>query len=147
MSSSAFDDLLGGFVAQLNAAPAVCDHIDTDPDIDPLPKGRAQSVVIVLGQAQPAQLAGIAGNPVDWITEVQVKCFASANATSARPSANTLANAAYTRLSLAQNLGLGDGVYIGEPRIEWATEQTATRLAATTLIYTVMHRTSGGTLN
>ena len=145
--SSAFDTLLDAFVAQLSAATPVCSHIDTDPDAEPLPKDRTQSVLVQLGQSQSMQLAGIHGNPVDWSTEVHVKCFASANATSARPAANALANAVYTRLASAPDLGLGDGIFIGEPRIEWASEQAATRLAATTLIYTVTHRTSGGTLN
>ena len=45
------------------------------------------------------------------------------------------------------SVGLGSGVFIGEPAIEWATEQAATRLAITTLTYTVSHRTSGGSLN
>ena len=143
---SAFDDLLDGFVAQLIAATPVCDRIVTDDD-EPLPNGCTQAIVIFPTQAPPAQLGGISGNPVDWLTEVHVKCYASANSTSARPLANALANAAYTRLSATPDLGLGDGVFIGEPRIEWGSERAATRLAATTLIYTVTHRTSGGTLN
>ncbi len=145
--SSAFDDLVAGFVTSLTSVIPVCTFVETDPDAEPLPSGRTTSILITLGAAQPQQLGGIAGNPVDWATEVNVKCFASANATSARPAANTLANAAYTRLATDPSVGLGASVFIGEPRIEWEAEQAATRLATTTLIYTVSHRTSGGSLN
>lgn len=145
--SSAFDSILDGFVTLLNSATPVCPFVETDAEAEPLPAGRTQSIVVTLGTAQPQQLGGIAGNPVDWATEVKVNCFASANATSARPAANTLANAAYTRLATDPSLGLGVGVFIGEPRIEWETEQGATRMALATLIYTVSHRTSGGSLN
>ena len=144
---SAFDDLITGFVAALNAGTPVCPYIDTDGDSEPLPAGRTASIVITLGSSQATQLGGIAGQPVDWLTEVQVKCFASANATSARPAANTLASAAYARLATDPSVGLGIAVFIGDPAIAWETDTAATRLAATTLTYTVAHRTSGGTLN
>lgn len=145
--SSAFDSLVAGFTALLGQPTAVCPYIETDADSEPLPAGRNQSILVTLDNAQPQQLGGLAGNPVDWQTEVHVKCFASANATSARPAANTLANAAYTRLATDPGLGLGVGIFIGEPRIEWQTEQATTRLAVATLIYTVQHRTTGSSLN
>lgn len=145
--SSAFDAIIDAFASQLAAAPAVSARIEKDPESDPLPEGTTEAIHIVLGSAQPMPMGGIAGAPVDWTTEIHVKCFAGAKATSARPAANTLANAAYTRLAAAPDIGLGVGIFIGEPRIEWASEQRDTRLAATTLIYTVTHRTSGGNLN
>lgn len=145
--SSAFDSIVAGFAALLASGTAVCSFIETDDDTEPLPAGRTQSILIVLGNAQPQQLGGIAGNPVDWLTEISVKCYASAHATSARPAANTLANAAYTRLATDPSLALGSEVFIGEPRIEWETDQSATRMAIATLTYTVSHRTTGGTLN
>lgn len=145
--SSAFDNILNGFVALLTSATPVCPFVETDAETEPLPAGRTASILVTLGTAQPQQLGGIAGNPVDWATEVSVKCFASANATSARPAANTLANAAYTRLATDPSLGLGAGAYIGEPRIEWESDQAATRMALATLIYTVSHRTTSGSLN
>lgn len=145
--SSAFDAIVSGFIALLSAATPVCPNIESDGDSEPLPAGRTASILVILGNAQPSQLGGIIGNPVDWQTEVAVKCFASANATSARPAANTLANAAYTRLATDPSLGLGSNVFIGEPVIEWETDQAATRLACATLTYTVSHRTTGGNLN
>lgn len=145
--SSAFDSLISGATALLTAATSVCPHVGTDADVEPLPAGRTAAIVVTLGTAQPQQMGGIAGNPVDWLTDLRVGCYASANAASARAAANTLANAAYTRLATDPSLGLGAGVFIGEPRIEWATEQAATRLACATLIYSVSHRTSGGNLN
>lgn len=144
--STAFDSILTGFATLLASGTPVCPYIETDEDAEPLPTGRTQSILVVLGSAQAQQLAGLSGNPVDWLTEVHVKCYASANATSARPAANTLANAAYTRLATDPSLGLGVSVFIGEPRIEWETDQTATRMALATLIYTVSHRTTGGSL-
>jgi len=145
--SSAFDSIITGFVTLLTQNPAVCPFVETDEDENPIPTGRATSILVTLGNADPQQLGGINGNPVDWLTEVRVRCIASANATSARPAANTLANAAYTRLASTPDLALGTGCYIGQPRIEWDVERAATRLAAATLIYTVQHRTAGGILN
>ena len=145
--SSAFDSLISGFTTLLSSSTPVCPYIDTDGDAEPLPAGRTQSILVTLGSAQAQLLGGLTGNPVDWLTEVHVKCFASAHSTSARPAANALANAAYTRLATDPSVGLGVGVYIGEPRIEWETDQNATRMALATLIYTVSHRTSGGSLN
>lgn len=147
--SGAFDSLVDGFVAQLTAATAVCPFIETDGDAEPLPAGRTTSIVVLLSAAEPQQMGGIAGNPVDWITEVRVKCYASANATSARPAANTLASAAYARLAATPSLAIasGSGVFIGEPRISFETEQAATRMACTTLTYSVSHRTTNLTLD
>lgn len=145
--SSAFDSIITGFVTQLNAGTPVCPFVETDEDENPIPEGRATSILVTMGSAEPQALGGIHGNPVDWLTEVRVRCVASANATSARPAANTLANAAYTRLAAAPDLGLGDGTHIGQPRIEWDVERAATRLAAATLVYTVSHRTAAGNLN
>jgi len=146
---SAFDTLVDGFVARLSASTAVCPFIETDGDAEPLPTGRTASIVVTLGNAEPQQMGGITGNPVDWLTEVQVKCFASANGTSARPAANNLASAAYARLATDPSLAIaaGSGVFIGEPRIEWETEQAATRMACTTLTYSVSHRTTNSTLD
>lgn len=144
---AAFDDIIGGFVARLSLATAVCAFIEADQDAEPMPAGRTSAIVVVLSNATPQQLGGIAGNPVDWVTEVHVKCFATANAISARPAANTLAAAAYARLAATPDLGLGTGVFIGEPRLEWNIEQSATRMALATLIYSVSHRTNNQTLN
>lgn len=145
--SSAFDSLITGVVTLLNTATAVCPYVGTEADAEPLPAGRSAAIIVTLGNADPQQMAGIAGNPVDWVTEVHVSCYASATASSARAAANTLANAAYTRLATDPSLGLGVGVFAGEPRIQWSTEQAATRLACANLVYSVSHRTSGGNLN
>lgn len=147
--STAFDDLINGFVAQLSAGTPVCEHIETDEDSDPLPEGRATTVCIALGAAQPQQLGGLDGNPIDWVTEVQVRCYATVNGTSARPAANALAAAVYARLAATPDLGLDPqkGVFIGTPRIDWLTQRAETRLAAATLVYSVAHRTTFATLD
>lgn len=147
--STAFDNLVAGFVAKLSAATAVCPNIDTDGDAEPLPAGRTTSILVLLGHAEPVQLGGLQGNPVDWVTEVAVKCFATAQGTSARPAANTLAGAAYARLALDPSLGIAAaaGVFIGEPAIDFETDQAANRVACTTLTYSVRHRTTSLTLD
>lgn len=147
--STAFDYIIQAFVDQLSAATPVCDHIETDEDSDPLPAGRAASITVTLGIAQPQQLGGIAGQPVDWTTEVVLRCFAVSIGTSARPAANALAAAVYARLAASPDLGLdpAKGIFIGEPRIEWASQRAETRLASTTLTYSVSHRTTSATLD
>lgn len=147
--STVFDDLINGFVAQLSAGTPVCDFIETDEDSDPLPAGRLASITVTLGAAQPQQLGGIAGQPVDWVTEVALRCFAASTGTSARPAANALAASVYQRLAAAPDLGLdpAKGVFIGEPRIDWTSQRAETRLAAATLVYSVAHRTTFATLD
>lgn len=144
---SAFDTLLDAFVSTLNTPTPVCAHIETDGDTDPLPAGRTASIIVELGGSQSTQLGGLSGNPVDWATQIHVKCFASATAASARPAANALASAAYSRLSADPGLGLGASVFIGEPQIAWDAAQVANRICCASLTYTVSHRTTGGTLN
>ena len=82
---------------------------------------------------------------MDWVTQIAVRCMASANATSARPGANALAGAAYARIATDPSLGI-TGVWIGEPAIAWESDTAATRLAICTLTYNVQHRTVGLTL-
>lgn len=147
--STAFESLVTAFVSKLSANPAVCTYVEADADAEPLPAGRTASILVVLGNSQPQQLGGLQGNPVEWITQVTVKCFASANAASARPAAYALAGAAYARLAADPSLGLAgsSGTFIGEPDIEPETDQAATRLACANLVYSVRHRTTSLTLD
>lgn len=146
---SAFDTLIDAFATKLGEATAVCARIVKDlDDQEALPASYTNAIVINLQNADPQQLGDIRGNPVDWITNVTVKCMASATATSARPAAGALAASAYARLSSDPALGIaaGSGVYIGEPSISWELGQAATRFCACTLTYSVRHRTTSLTL-
>lgn len=141
---TAFDALVDAIVDVLSAGTPVSATILTD-EAEPVADGAQTAIVVVLGDAVPQQLGGITGNPVDWLTEVQVRCMARAAATSARPAASALAAAAYARLAADPSVGLEDA-FIGEPTIRWEVEKSATRLALCTLIYTVQHRTTSLTL-
>jgi hypothetical protein len=143
--STAFDNILDAFAAKLRAATPVSNFIFVDEYDEPLPLGQSEAVVVSLGDSDPQPLGSLAFNPVDWITQVNVKCLTSANATSPRPAAGTLAAAAYARLATDPSLGM-DGVFIGEPLLHREAEQAATRLATCTLTYSVHHRTTGLTL-
>ena len=142
--STAFDDLLDAFETALAATPVICSNILTD-DPDPLSVDDTEAIVVSLGTSECLQLGAIQGNPVDWTTKVRVKCFAAANATSARPAAHALAEAAYARLAADPSVGIS-GVFIGEPAIERESDRAATRSYAVTLTYNVAHRTTGLTL-
>ena len=142
--STAFDALLDAFEAALAATPVICSNILTD-DPDPLSVDDTEAIVVSLGVSDPQQLGQLQGNPVDWATEVHVKCFAAANATSARPAAHTLMKSAYARLAADPSLGI-DGVFIGEPAISRESDRAATRTYAVTLTYNVQHRTTSLTL-
>ena len=51
------------------------------------------------------------------------------------------------RLALAAlAIAAASGVFIGEPRLDWAVERAATRQACATLTYSVQHRTTSQTL-
>jgi len=144
--TTAFNTITDAFVAKLQAATAVCPNISADGDAEPLPAGQSQSILVLLSSAEPQQMAGILGNPVDWVTTVRVMCFAAVAGASARTTANNLANAAYTRLATDPSLGIS-GVFIGEPRISFETDQAANRQAIATLEYSVQHRTINSTLD
>lgn len=143
MSTTAFDDIIGAFQARLQLATAVCPNIEVDDDAEPLPAARTESVLITLAGAEPEPLGGIEGNPIDWITRVNVHCFASNTGSSARPAVNTLARKVYERLAADKALGLAadKGVYIGEPKFSWETDKADRRYARCTLAYQVRHRT------
>jgi len=145
--STAFDDLVDAFALQLGQAPAVCANIYTD-DADPLPVGDASSVLVTLGSSEPETLGGVHGNPIDWLTQVQVHCVARTIATSARPGAHTLAALVYARLAADPSVGMADdaGVHIGEPAISREIDKASNRMAVCTLSYSVRHRTSSSTL-
>lgn len=142
--STAFDTLIDAFATKLAEATAVCATILKD-DVEPLPEGTTSAIVIHLVSAEAQVLGQLANNPVDWLTQIAVRCLATANATSARPGANTLAGAAYARLAADPSLGIA-GVWIGEPSIAWESDTTATRMTIATLTYNVAHRTAGLTL-
>lgn len=144
MTATAFDTIIDAFATKLAEATAVCSHIYKD-DVEPLPEDNATAIVIQLMSAEAQVLGELAGNPVDWVTQIAVRCMASANATSARPVANALAGAAYARIATDPSLGI-TGVWIGEPSIAWESDTAATRLAICTLTYNVQHRTVGLTL-
>ena len=143
MTATAFDTILDAFASKLAEATAVCANIYTDDVV--LPEGDSTSIVLQLVGAEAQVLGELAGNPVDWVTQIAVRCIASANAASARAVANALAGAAYARLAATPSLGI-TGVWIGEPVLEWETETAATRLASAQLTYNVQHRTVGLTL-
>lgn len=146
---SAFDTLIAAFAAKLSAATAISARIVTDlDDQDALPAGYTDAIVINLQNADPEQVGGILGNPVDWVTTVTVRCMASATGATARTAAGTLASAAYARLATDPTLGIAtaSGVHIGEPAIGWDLGQAATRFCACTLTYSVRHRTTSLTL-
>ena len=142
--STAFDTIEDAFATKLAQATAVCAHILVD-EVEPLPAEYESAINITLVSAEPQQLGLIDGNPIDWITQIHVRCYASAKATSPRPAANTLAGAAYARLAADPSLGIA-GVYIGEPTLSWEFDQAATRMAICVMAYNVQHRTSGLTL-
>lgn len=149
MSDTQFDLIADGFLSVLSAATAVSSDIKVDEyDEDPVAGGKADAVRINLDTSDPQLVGGIDGNPVDWVTVVRVHCFASVAGASARPACNTLAKNAYAKLAANKSLGIdaSKGVYIGEPRIEWATDKAATRLARATLTYRVTHRTAAGAI-
>lgn len=143
---TAFDDIADAIATLLGQSPAVCAVIEQD-DVEPLPAGDAdqQAIVVVLGDSEPQQLGGIAGNPIDWVTTVFVRCLATAAADNARPLANGLAAAAYARLAATPDLGI-TGVYIGEPTLRRRADRSAYRHAEVALVYDVQHRTSSQTL-
>ncbi len=142
--STAFDTLEDSISAKLAESPAVCVHILVD-EVEPLPADYEAAINIVPIGADPQQFGLIDGNPIDWITQIHVRCYASAKATSPRPAANALAGAAYARLAADPSIGI-PGVYIGEPTLSWEFDQAATRMTIATLTYNVAHRTTGLTL-
>lgn len=145
MSGTVFDAVIGAFKTVLQQAPAVCTVIEED-SVDEVPEDVAQAVDVALDIANPQQLGGIQGNPVEWDVRVRVSLYARKTGASARADLGVLLAAVYARLAANQSLGLGDGVFIGEPTVDWSSARQAQRLNGCDLYYTVRCRTSGLTL-
>jgi len=143
-----FEAIVDAFASRLSASPALSGYIDKH-DADPMPDSRSSSILVRILAAEPQQLGGIAGNPVDWVSLVEVQCAATTVHTvavpTAVPPAMALVLAAYARLASTPDLGLPveAGVFIGEPVIRFPEPvQAANRIAVCTLSYSVQHRTT-----
>jgi hypothetical protein len=142
LSDTVFDDIIAAFKTVLQQAPAVCAVVETD-DVDEVPEDVGQAVHVELDNANPQQLGGIQGNPVEWEVRVRVGLYVRKSGASARPDLGVLLATVYARLAANTNLGLGDGVFIGEPTVDWSAARLAQRLNECDLYYTVRCRTSG----
>lgn len=145
MSDTVFDDIIAAFKTVLQQSPAVCTVVETD-DVDEVPEDVAQAVHVELDNANPQQLGGIQGNPVEWEVRVRVGLYVRKSGASARPDLSVLLATVYARLAANTNLGLGDRVFIGEPTVDWSAARLAQRLNECDLYYPVRCRTSGMTL-
>lgn len=146
MSGTVFDDVIDAFQTVLQQAPAVCPLVETD-DVDEVPEDVAQALHLALDSANPQQLGGLQGNPVEWELRVRVGLYVRKSGASARADVGTLLAAVYARLAANPSLGLGDGVFISEPVLDWSAARQAQRMNGCDLFYTVRCRTSGSTLD
>lgn len=145
MSDTVFDDIVDAFKTVLQQAPAVCTVVETD-DVDAVPEEVVQAVHVELDNANPRLVGGIQGNPVEWEVRVRVSLYVRKSGASARPDLGVLLAAVYARLAANANLALGDGVFLGEPAVDWSAARQAQRLNECDLYYPVRCRTSGQTL-
>lgn len=145
MSDTVFDAIAYAFKSVLESGTPVCNVIELD-ESEEIADGLAEAVAITPASAVPDRVGGIEGNPVEWSYRVRLELYASARGASARVAANDLFTRVYARLAADPSLGLGAGVYIGDPAVDWSQIRRVKRYACCDLYYTVRCRTGGATL-
>ena len=147
---SAFDQLVSTVLALLMQAPAVTSGlIGEDVDLASLPETTEEAISVSLSGSDPQDATVLLGAPVDWITAVQVECYARRDARSAAGRASrALHGKVYQRLLTGNPVGAAIvGADVRQPSIRTDQQVLDTRTGVTVAVYPVLHRTVGGTLN
>jgi len=147
---NAHDAIVDAILALLRQAPAVTSGvIGEEVDIATLPETTAEAVSVSILGSDPATPAPLYYAPVDWLTTVQIECYARRDARSPSGRASRALHArVYARLMTGQPLATAvPGTDLRAPSIRSDQQPLDTRLGVTTGLYPVQHRTQGNTLD
>ena len=145
---NAFDELIDAVLALLQQAPAVTTGlIGEDVDLDSLPEATAEAVSVSIAGSDPQQPTALMGAPVDWVTTLQIECYARRDARGpAGRASRALAERVYQRLLAGNPIGQAmAGADVRPPSLRTDRLALDTRTGITTALYPVDHRTMGHT--
>ncbi len=140
---TAHGDIAAAIVARLQSSPAVCPVV-LRSRMRPIAEQDSQAVVVRLGRSV-AERTAILGAPIQWMTDVQIECYAEAAATPGDAAVDDLLQAVYTRLMADKSLG-GRAQDVMPQDIEWDNAAQAMPAGCATLTVQVVHTTGANTL-
>ena len=147
---NAFDALIDVVLQLLSQAPAVTSGpIGEEIDIGNLGEDVTEAVSVSLVASDPQNPQVMTGAPVDWVSSIQIECYARRDARGAAGRASRALHAqVYARLMGNLQLGAAlPGADLRQPAIRSDQQLLDTRTGVTAGIYPVLHRTVGSTLN
>lgn len=147
---NAFDQLVDTVLGLLRQSPPVtAGLIGEDVDLDNLPETTAEAVSVSIAGSDPQQPAALLGAPVDWVTTLQVECYARRDARGpAGRASRVLAEKVYQRLMDGNPVGQAIvGADVRPPSLRTDHQALDTRTGITVALYPVDHRTMGHTFN
>lgn len=141
---TAFATIVSAVIAQLSAAPAVCDKIYRSSG-SVVPDQVDQAINVEFNRALP-QLAAIAGAPIDWSSTISVECFARSMTESGDLAVDPLLFAVFERLAQDPTLGglIGDLAVAG---VEAENSVEGKKTGWVRITYVADHRTNNSTLD
>ena len=142
--TTAFSKVVAAVVAVLGSTPAVSSTIYRARPTD-LPD-QVESAVNVYFETALPQLGAIAGAPVDWISKINVECYARSLRDSGDIAVDPLFEAVYERLARNPTLGgVVDDLVISAIEAENTAE--AKKTGWVRLTYMARHRTGNDSLD
>ena len=147
---NAHDAIIDAVLTLLRQSPAVTSGlIGEEVDLASLPEGTQEAVSVSLAGSDPQQPAPLLGAPVDWISTVQIECYARRDERTASGRASRELHArVYARLMSGTVLATAvPGADLRQPTIRSDDQPMGTRTGITVGLYPVLHRTVGGALN
>lgn len=142
--TTAFSKVVSAVIAVLGSSPAVCTTIYRARP-DDMPDQVETAVNVFFDRALP-QTGAIAGAPIDWISKINVECYARSLRDSGDVAVDPLLEAVYERLARNPTLGgaVDDLVING---IEAENTAEARKTGWVRLTYIAQHRTSNDSLD
>lgn len=147
---NAGDAIVDAVLALLKQAPAVtAGPIGEDVDLATVGETVTEAVSVSLVASDPMSPTVLMGAPVDWITSVQIECYARRDARGAAGRASRALHAkVYARLMAPPQLSAQlAGADVRQPSIRSDQQPLDTRTGTTVGVYPVMHRTQAYTLD
>lgn len=147
---NAHDAIIDAILALLQQAPAVTTGtIGEEVDIASLPEGIAEAVSLSIIGSEPVTPGPLRYAPVDWLTTLQIECYARRDSRGVAGRASRALHArVYERLMTGQPLATAvPGTDLRVPTIRSDQQPLDTRAGVTVGVYLVQHRTQDNTLD
>ena len=141
--TTAFSSIVAAVIAQLSAAPAVCDTIYRARS-NAIPETLDRAISVQFDQALPNR-GVMNGAPIDWSTRITVECFARSATESTDIVVDPLLEAVFARLAADATLG-GVVADLAIAGVEAENISEGKKTGWVRITYIAEHRTSNSTL-